>query len=70
MVSKLQDIFSGSGTASNLVFALVPLVGLNRVEEMEDLLNSIRNSKIERGIMKGMERLKINQKLLDRMQSA
>ena len=70
MVSKLQDIFSGSGTASNLVFALVPLVGLNRVKEMENLLNSIRNSKIERGIMKGMERLKINQKLLDRMQSA
>ena len=68
MVSKLEEFFSGSGTASNLIFALTPLVGLNRVKEMEELLESIKNPRVERGIMKGMEKLKINQKLLERIQ--
>ncbi|MHB1439905.1 MAG: M1 family metallopeptidase [Cuniculiplasma sp.] len=67
MTSKLMDIFSGSGMASNLIFALTPLVGLNHVDEIEKLLENMKNPKIERGISKGMERLRINQKLLERL---
>ena len=66
MSCSFETILLNSFTARSLFSLYAP----NEVKEMENLLNSIRNSKIERGIMKGMERLKINQKLLDRMQSA
>jgi tricorn protease interacting factor F2/3 len=67
MVNKLMDIFSGSGTASNLIFSLAPLLGLNKEDEMKALLEKMKNPKIERGISKGLERLKINQGLLNRI---
>ncbi len=68
MVEKLLDFFSGSGTASNLVFALTPLVGLGREEKMEALLHRISNSKIEVGIRKGLEKLMINKRTVQRLQ--
>ncbi len=67
MVERLLDFFSGSGTASNLVFSLTPLVGIGREHEMENLLHKISNSKIEVGIRKGLEKLAINQRTAQRL---
>ncbi len=67
MVNKLADFFSGSGTASNLVYALTPLVGLGRGEEMKEFLEKIKSPSIEVGIRKGNERLSINERVLERL---
>ncbi|AKA48223.1 hypothetical protein IX51_02890 [uncultured archaeon] len=60
-IEFLKRTFSGSRRASAALEGIVPLVGMGRKSEMEELLEKIRAPETEKGILKGKELLEINE---------
>ncbi len=67
IINNHYKYFAGSGSTSRLVEELIPMVGLNHVDEIESKLNRLGIKEISRGIKKGMEYLNIYNNLMQKI---
>ena len=59
IIESIQAVFAGSGYSSRVIETVVPFIGLNHPEEIQEKLDRINIREISRGIKKGMEYLNI-----------
>jgi tricorn protease interacting factor F2/3 len=64
MISILTQISPRGRTGSSLIANVVPIIGIGKYNEIGELLNSIKNDKFEIGILRGMEKLRINEQFI------
>lgn len=69
-VEFLKRTFVGSRRASAAIEGIIPLVGLGRKNEMEQLLSRIKSPETEKGILKGTELLEVNEKFREKYGSS
>ncbi len=61
-VEFLKKTFAGSRRSAAALESIVPLVGMGRVDQMKILLERLRSPETEKGILKGLELLEINER--------
>ncbi|WP_337860478.1 M1 family metallopeptidase [Ferroplasma sp.] len=69
IMEKIQSVFAGSGYSSRVIEAIVPYIGINHLDEIDDKLQKMNIKEISRGIKKGMEYLKIYSELIKRLKN-
>jgi tricorn protease interacting factor F2/3 len=69
IIEKIQSVFAGSGYSSRVIESIVPYIGINHVDEMEQKLQDMNIKEISRGIKKGMEYLHIYSELISRLKN-
>ena len=65
-ISRVRQVFEGSGIASRVIQTEVPTIGVDNVDKMRLLLDRIDAPDLNRGIQKGMELLEVYQQFRDR----
>ena len=64
-MSRLRQVYEGTGDLSRLLQLCIPILGIGRVEEVETYFNENRMPEAQNGIKAGLEKLKIYQRLVD-----
>jgi tricorn protease interacting factor F2/3 len=68
IIENIQTVFAGSGYSSRVIETVVPFIGLNHRDEIQEKLDRINIREISRGIKKGMEYLNIYINFREKMQ--
>jgi tricorn protease interacting factor F2/3 len=57
-IVKLQELYRGTGTLSGVFLSLIPILGIGKVQEVEDFFDKHKMPEAEMGIKAGLERLR------------
>jgi len=68
-VASLRKLSEGTGELSLFFQTSIPILGLGRVQEVEEFFDENRIPEAEKGISAGLEKLRIYQKLVDKISS-
>jgi tricorn protease interacting factor F2/3 len=57
-IVKLQELYRSTGTLSGVFLSLIPILGIGKVQEVEDFFDEHKMPEAEMGIKAGLERLR------------
>ncbi len=63
-IETLRKLYEGTGTLSRVLLAIIPILGISRVKEVEKFFEENRIPEAEKGIEAGLEKLKIYDRLV------
>jgi tricorn protease interacting factor F2/3 len=66
-IERLRKIYEGTGFLSRILLSAIPFLGIGRAEEVEEYFLQNQIDEAETGIKAGLERLKIYEKLVERI---
>ena len=58
-ISALQNLYADTGVLSRILFNSLPFLGIGRVDEVENFFKNNEVLEAEKGILAGIEKLKI-----------
>jgi len=64
-MSHLREIYDGTRDISRLMQSCIPILGIDRIEEVERYFNENRVPEAQNGINAGLEKLKIYQRFVN-----
>ncbi|MBI2184303.1 MAG: M1 family metallopeptidase [Thaumarchaeota archaeon] len=68
-VSRLRRLYEGTGTLSRIFLSTLPVLGVGKVSEVEKFFEANKIPEAEKGIDAGLERLRIYDNLVRRIQA-
>ncbi len=69
-IETLRKLYEGTGTLSRVLLAIIPILGIGRVKEVEKFFEENRIPEAEKGIEAGLEKLKIYDRLVKSISSS
>jgi tricorn protease interacting factor F2/3 len=64
-LSKLRNLYEGTAAMSRVLLAVIPILGIGNVEEVEMFFSQNKVPEAEKGILAGLERLRIYNNLVE-----
>ncbi len=64
---RIRKLYQGTGLLSAIFLSTIPILGVGRIQEVEEFFRGNRMPEAERGIMAGLEKLKAYDKLVNSM---
>lgn len=69
-IELLRKLYEGTGTLSRVLLAIIPILGIGRVKEVEKFFEENRIPEAEKGIEAGLEKLRIYDRLVKSVSSS